>query len=187
MAVKLQARSLRLALLTSALATLASVVACSTSTPGEPSADGSGPSTTTPAGSSTSSALGAGLPVNQPCSLLSAAALDQIGVSSPPSEDQVGTAHSCELDSSAYHIGLDIRTDVGLAGFQGVSGGGHLSSHTIGRHMAKEQPDNGSSSCTVAVGVSQSSRVDVTATGDGTTDPCPTAMAVAELVEPKLP
>lgn len=99
----------------------------------------------------------------------------------------VGTAHSCEIDSADYHFGLDIRTDGGLSAFESVAGGGPVTSPSVGRHQAKEQADSGSSSCTVAIGVSDSSRVDVTATGDGTKDPCPAALAVAQRVEPKLP
>jgi hypothetical protein len=110
-----------------------------------------------------------------------------MGVSSPPSADKVGTANSCELDTTADHIGLDVRTDAGLSEYVAVPGGGPVTSVTVGRHQAKQQADKSSSSCTVAIGVTSSSRVDVTATGNGDTDPCPTALAVATLIEPKLP
>jgi hypothetical protein len=98
----------------------------------------------------------------------------------------VGTAHSCELDTADYHFGLDIRTDAGLSSFAPVAGGGPVTESDVGSHQAKEQADKNASSCTVAIGVSDSSRVDVTATGDGNTDPCPATLAVAKLVEPKL-
>jgi hypothetical protein len=125
--------------------------------------------------------------VDNPCALLSSADLQQIDASSPPTQDKVGTANSCELDTADYHFGLDIRTDAGLAGFEPVAGGGPVTSPDLGSHQAKEQADRNSSSCTVVIGVSDSSRVDVTATGDGNTDPCPATLAVAKLVEPKLP
>jgi hypothetical protein len=125
--------------------------------------------------------------VDDPCALLSSADLQQLDASSPPSQDKVGTAHSCELDTADYHFGVDIRTDAGLSDFAPVAGGGPVTAPDVGSHQAKEQADKNASSCTVAIGVSDSSRVDVTATGDGSTDPCPATLAVAKLVEPKLP
>jgi hypothetical protein len=116
--------------------------------------------------------------------LLSSNDLAQIGVSSPPTPDMVGTAHDCSLTTSNYSIGVAIRVDVGLSGF--VQSGGTVQNKPIGKHQAKEEVDN-TGSCVIAIGVSESSRVDVTATGDGTTNPCPTAEHVAQLVEAKLP
>lgn len=171
-------------------AVLLGAVACNGSTTGQPSpattpagvTSGTGPVTATSAPGS-----GGSLPADDPCSLLSSADQQQIGVSSPPTKDKVGTANSCELDTADDHFGLDIRTDGGLADFAPVAGGGPVTAPDVGGHQAKEQADKNSSSCTVAIGVSDSSRVDVTATGDGNTDPCPAALAVAKLVEPKLP
>lgn len=151
-------------------------------TTGAGETSGAGQSTGSPA-----TGGGSSLPVNSPCSLLSSSDLQQIGASTPPSQDMIGTAHSCEIDSSAFHFGLDIRTDVGLSGFSGVSTGGPITTVTIGHHSAKEQADTSSSSCTVAIGVSSSSRVDVSATGDGSTDPCPAARNTATLIESNLP
>ncbi|HEY3748145.1 MAG TPA: DUF3558 family protein [Pseudonocardiaceae bacterium] len=180
----------RLVVLVGLAAVLVGTAACGGTTPGQPSAattaggggQTSGGSTSTAPSSRTSS-----FAADQPCSLLSSSDLEQLGVSSPPSQDMVGTAHSCELDTSAFHIGLDIRTDVGLAGFVAVPNGGKVTSTTIGQHQAKEEADPSSSSCTVAIGITDSSRVDVTTTGDGTSDPCPGALTVARLVEPELP
>jgi Protein of unknown function (DUF3558) len=183
----------RLVVLVGLAAMLVGTAACGGTTPGQPSAattaggggqtsgGGSTGASTAPSGGTSTFSAG------QPCALLSSSDLEQIGVSSPPSQDMVGTAHSCELDSSAFHIGLDIRTDVGLAGFVAAPSGGKVTSTTIGQHQAKEEADPSSSSCTVAIGISDSSRVDVTTTGDGTSDPCPGALTVARLVEPELP
>jgi hypothetical protein len=181
----------RLVALAGLAAVLLGVTACNGSTTGQPSP------VTTPAGvtsatgpATATSAPGGGgssLPVDDPCSLLSSADLQQLGVSSPPTKDKVGTANSCELDTADDHFGIDVRTDGGLADFTPVAGGGPVTAPDLGSHQAKEQADKNSSSCTVAIGVSDSSRVDVSATGNGDTDPCPATLAVAKLVEPKLP
>lgn len=96
----------------------------------------------------------------------------------------VGTAHSCELNTADYTVLLGIRTNVGLAGLVPTA---PVTDKTIDGHPAKEEKDDSASSCLVAIGVSGSSRVDVSVTGDGTTNPCPTAENVANLVAPKLP
>lgn len=180
-----------LVVLAGSAAVLLGVVACGGPTPGQPTpatgANGGGPaaSSSSPSGGPQTSTSGAGsLPVNQPCSLLSSSDLQQINVSSQPTQDMVGTAHDCSLTTPADSVGVAIRTNAGLAAFQPTSGTVH--GIRIGTHQAKQVIDN-TGSCVIAIGVSDSSRVDVTATGDGTTDPCPTARTVAQLVEPKLP
>jgi hypothetical protein len=95
----------------------------------------------------------------------------------------VGTAHSCEFTSSDYSVIVGIRTNVGLSGFQ--SSGGKVTAQSIGSHQAKQELD--SPTCTIAIGVSDSSRVDVTVTAIFNADPCQGAADVAKLVEPKLP
>lgn len=125
-----------------------------------------------------------GLPVDQPCTLLSPADLQQLGVTEQPTQEMVGTAHTCSLNTTADTLGVGIRTNVGLAGY--VAAGGPVHDITVGSHQAKEELGN-TGSCVVAIGVSASSRVDVIVTGDGTTDPCPTALTLARLVERRLP
>jgi hypothetical protein len=125
------------------------------------------------------------LPVNQSCSLLSSADLEQLGASSPTTQEMVGTAHTCEFDSADFTMEVGIRTDVGLAGFV-ASGNSGVHDITIGTHQAKEElADTGS--CLIGIGVSTSSRVDVVVSPILTGDPCPTALRLANLVEPKLP
>lgn len=164
------------------------VAACSNQTGGQPTAgsttDGGAPTATTSTSGSTSSGGTGSLPVDQPCTLLSSADLTQLGVSSPGSTDSIGTAHACELDTAADHIIIAIRTNVGLSQFQ--ASGGTIQDITIGSHAAKQVVDN-TGSCVIGIGVNDSSRVDVTATGDGTTNPCPIATDVANLVAPRLP
>jgi hypothetical protein len=124
--------------------------------------------------------------VDHVCSLLSPGDLSRLGVSSAPTQGMIGTSHTCEADTAADHIIVGIRTNGGLSVYPSTSGNVH--DLTIGTHQAKEDADNsGSSSCVIAIGMTTSSRIDIAATGDGITDPCPVAMTVANLVEPKLP
>ncbi len=176
----------RLLLLAGLAATLVATAACNNSTPGQPSADGS-VTQRPPAETSTAGGGGGGktLPVSKPCSLISQSALGQIGESAPPTADMVGTAHDCSLTTPDFSIGVAIRTDVGLNGFTSI--GGTVQDITIGTHQAKKQFDSNSGSCEIGIGVSASSRVDVTVTSGGTADPCPTAMTLANSIEPKLP
>ena len=132
----------------------------------------------------TSSSTRDGLPVNQACSLLSSADFQQLGASSPPSQEMVGTAHACEFNSDEFALGVAIRTNVGLAGFVPLERAVHDT--TIGRHQAREETSDGYS-CDIAIGVSASSRVDIDVSGDGTTNPCPTALTLARMVERRLP
>lgn len=161
-------------------AMLVGISACSNSTTGQPS------STTTVTGAQPTSTTGGGgaLPVDHVCSLLSTSDLTQLGVSATPTDDLVGTSHACEFDNSEGHVIVGIRTDVGLAGFN--ANGGTVQDLKIGTHQAKQETDR-TGSCVIGIGVSASSRVDITVTGNGSTDPCPTSMAVAKIVELKLP
>ncbi len=174
----------RLVVLAGLAAVLVGAAACNNSTPGQASAA----TTTTgsqPGDTSTAGGGGNALPVNHACSLLSSAELEQLGVSAQPTQEMVGTAHACEFDSAEFSMAIGIRTDVGLAGF--TDSGGIVHGTTIGRHQAKQEVDN-TGSCVIGIGVSASSRVDVTVTpGDQTSDPCPTALKLANIVEPKLP
>jgi hypothetical protein len=171
----------RLVLMAILFAMVVGVSACNTATNGQPS-----PSVTQTGLRETSTVAGGGngLPVNQACSLLSSSELEQLGASSPTTQEMVGTAHACEFDSADFAMAVGIRTDVGLAGF--VSAGGVVHDTTVGTHQAKQEVDN-TGSCVIGIGVSDSSRVDVTVTPILTGDPCPTALKLANLIEPKLP
>jgi hypothetical protein len=169
------------------LATLfVSAAACSNPTSGQPSAETTakgGP----PAGgrSSTSSAPTGGnsLPVDQPCSLLSSADLQQLGVSAQPVQDKVGIAPSCEADNASFHIVVSIFAHDGLSTIQ-TSGPVH--DIKVGSHQAKQEVDS-TGSCVISMGVTDTSTTDVTVGALFGSDPCPTALRVAKLVEPRLP
>lgn len=160
--------------------------ACSTTT-GQPSpasashdpTSGSGLSGSVP----TSSGKMGSLPVDRPCSLLSSSDLRQIGVSSSPSQDKIGTAPSCETSNADDHIIVSIFANDGLSGLQAS---GPVHNEMIGSHQAKQEVDI-TGSCIIDIGVSNTSSVQVTTTPILSADPCPTALKVANLVEPKLP
>ena len=169
--------------LAAAVAMALGVSSCTGSTTGDPAAAPSRP--TSSAGSPTSQGKSASLPVNHACSLLSSDELAQLAPVAPPKQDMVGTAHECGLDTSDYSIGVAIRTDVGLAG---VNITGPVTSIEIGTHQAKQVLNSQADSlCLIAIGVSQSSRVDVAIDSINGADPCSEALTVARLVEPKLP
>lgn len=175
----------RLVVLIGLAAVLVGASACNSATPGQASAStttaGGQPEATSP---SSPSGGGTSLPVDHACSLLSSSDLAQLGASTSPTEEMVGTAHACDFSAGVVAMIVGIRTNVGLNGFQ--ANGGTVRDLTIGRHQAKQVVDN-TGSCVIGIGVTDSSRVDVTASGDGTSDPCPAATKLANIVEPKLP
>lgn len=188
MGVRARSDVKRLLVLVGLAVVLVGASACSHSTLGEPSAatTANGGQTSSGGGggeTSTASSGGATSLPTDPCSLLSSSDLQQVGVSALPTQDKVGTAVSCEMDSSADHIIVSLFPDSGLAGLQAT---GTVKNITVGSHQAKQEVDS-TDSCVVAIGVSDTSSVDVTVTPTFNGDPCPTAMTVARLVEPKLP
>lgn len=179
----------RLTVLTCLVVTLVGVAACNSTTTGQPGAasttQSGGPTSATSSPDTPTSAGGSGgLPVDHPCSLLSSSDLTTLGVSAQPTEGTTGSAHTCDFDSSDFSMGIAIRTNVGLSGFNNP--GGTPQNIQVGRHQAKQEVDN-TGSCTVAIGITDSSRVDVLATPVLNGDPCPAALKIANIVEPKLP
>jgi Protein of unknown function (DUF3558) len=168
------------------------VAACGSSVQGQPSPGTSSSPSVQQTGSAgaTSGSSGSGgggstsLPTGQPCSLLSSSDLTQLGVSTPPSSDQIGTASGCDVTASAGAVALAIRTNEGLSA---LSSTGPSTSLTIGSHQAGQQTDSATGGCLVVLGVSSTSRVDVVANTDDDAQACPTALQVAKLVEPHLP
>jgi len=116
--------------------------------------------------------------------LLSSSDLEQLGASTPPTQEMIGTAHACDFDSADFAMIVAIRTNVGLQGF--TSAGGTAQNTTVGTHQAKQVIDS-AGSCIIGIGVSDSSRVDVTVQPGASEDPCPAALKLANIVEPKLP
>lgn len=122
-----------------------------------------------------------------PCTLLTKAEAESVtgAQTAEPAVEQLGSARVCNFSPQTARLGVGIRTTAGLAQVQ--SNGNVVQEIVVGRHQAK-QAVGATGSCGVFIGVTESSRVDVVLnSGNPDEDPCPAAMKVAELVEPRLP
>ncbi|NUT49540.1 MAG: DUF3558 domain-containing protein [Saccharothrix sp.] len=139
-----------------------------------------------PAGSPTSAEPIGSLEDTDPCSLITVSEVEQAmgPLREAPKVEQIGSARVCESAPNRDYLAVGIRTNVGLAGV--LPNGGEIKDITVGRHQAK-QLLGASGSCGIYLGVTASSRVDVVVNVGASTDPCPPALRIAELVEPKLP
>jgi hypothetical protein len=106
-----------------------------------------------------------------------------LGATGGTEREKIGSADTCLWNPKDSSLIIGIRTNVGLSG---VLVTGEITDITVGHHQAKKLMGAGGS-CIVAIGITSSSRVDVTLNGPSKTDPCPQALQVAQLVEPKLP
>lgn len=164
---------------------------CSEETPGDATADESTDRPTIPGGhpsteppTESSEPGGAGTADLQPCDLLSSD--DQATLSVPQGvEDEIGSARTCEWQASGqYTITAAVFDDAGL---DAVQSQGPKTPMKVGAHDAV-QATGGVDTCAVAIGVTDSSRVDVATTAGGDmTKACTVAKQAAQLVEPKLP
>ncbi|UVS80228.1 hypothetical protein Actkin_03978 [Actinokineospora sp. UTMC 2448] len=121
-----------------------------------------------------------------PCDLFTEADERELEVTENEGERQVGTGRACRLVTKAGNTGALIRTNTGL---DGVPAGEGLRSITVGSHEAKIWGNTATSACTVFLGVSESSRVDVSAVDrqGNVEESCALAERTAELVEKNLP
>ncbi|MFD9701226.1 DUF3558 domain-containing protein [Lentzea sp. NPDC059081] len=183
--------SLRIFLTCVAAVALTTITACTGVTPGSPGpAPGTGGSasnenarsTTSPA---TPTDAKEPLESTDPCSLLTRSEAEQVmgPLDAEPAQEKVGSARVCDFAPNQASLGVGIRTNVGLAGIQ--PNGGEVKDVTVKRHQAK-QLLGATGSCGVYIGVTSSSRVDVVLNAGASTDPCPLALKIAELVEPRL-
>lgn len=182
----------RIVLTSLAAAALVAMTACTGSTPGDPKPmpDTGNPTssedTRTSTSSPTSTNASGSLTDADPCSLLTRSEAEQVlgPLKEEPKPQKIGSSRGCEFAPNRVFLSVGIRTDVGLAGVQAT--GGEIKDIKVGNHQAKQLVGAGGS-CIVAIGVTSSSRVDVTLNAGASTDPCPPALKIAELVEPKLP
>lgn len=180
----------RIALTSLAAAALVAITACTGLTPGDakPTPDTGSPTASEGTRSSTSppsSTKASGtLADTDPCSLLTRSEAEQVTgpLQEEPKPEKIGSSRGCEFSPNRASFSVGIRTNVGLAGVQ--ANGGEIKDITVGRHQAK-QLLGATGSCGIYIGVTSTSRVDVVLNGQG--DPCPPALKIAELVEPKLP
>ncbi len=87
---------------------------------------------------------------------------------------------------NGYVVAVGLRDSQGLAS---VNTDGYTATPVqIGRHQGKQLQANGSGGCIVVIGVTATSRVDVTVTDSVTAaSACSTANQLANVVEPQLP
>ncbi|MCG8914196.1 DUF3558 domain-containing protein [Actinokineospora sp. PR83] len=170
--------------------------ACSTQTPGHPTAvatepDGSDRTTTsaTPSQPPTSDNPLATL---DPCDLFTPAAKTALGVTGSPQPDETRIAKLCqwkvakETGAESYTFTVAAYPELGI---DKVVATGEKKSLTMGTHRAVQSLGGPTGSvCAVALEVTATSRVDVLATGaGGGATLCPQVLDAAKLVEPELP
>lgn len=178
----------RLVVAAGVAAVLMGIAACTGQTPGSPTT-GTDPTGGQSGSAPTSASEPRALPYNHPCSLVTSSDLHQLGATTAASRDDAGTSHGCSFNTSAASMNVGIRVNVGLSGFQ-LADGGTVTSMTIGRHQAEMQQDTATGGCTVGIGVTQKSRVDIVAqmlNPYQNSQACPAAKNVAQVVEPNLP
>jgi hypothetical protein len=170
-----------------AVAALLGVAACTTSTTGNGSPATAGG--TQSGGGPTSS--GPALASIQPCNLLSSDIVNQnqLGTPTPVNE---GGARGCTWQNTTanngdgYVVSTDIRDSQGIKDVN--TAGNAVTPNNIGSHPGRQLQSTLSGSCFVAIGVTNSSRVDVSINaGTDAVQGCQLANQFAKLVEPNLP
>lgn len=178
------------------LAVLAtSAIACTTEQPGLPTPGDTPPATnkpTIPGGGSTSKSTprttkpGSGnSPVSNldPCTLLSSAEVATLAVKPGTSEGTQGCRWRA-VSQGDYTIQVDVYDDLGIKDAQAT--GEIKPIANVGKHKAIQFPYGGT--CTIALEITNTSRVDVAASAGSTVEKgCELAARVAPMVEPKLP
>jgi hypothetical protein len=127
----------------------------------------------------------------QPCDLLSATDISQNQLTKSDSGTGSG-ARTCGWQNTTADNGFGYSVSVSIRDSQGLSDintdGYTMSDDAIGSHQGKQAQSTNGAGCFVAIGVSSSSRVDITATGsNGPAASCQLANQFAKLVEPNLP
>ncbi|MBK1784361.1 DUF3558 domain-containing protein [Prauserella cavernicola] len=184
----------------SAVAVVLSVVllsACSGEEPGEAQPAGTEPSTAAESSGAPSvsdsvdsgdgDAPTVGL---DPCSLLSPEELSEFGQVDSAGPESTGGARACswqtgvEAGNDGFAVGIAIRDSQGVKDAEPIEGN-PVRAGSIGDREVAQMPGPGG--CIVALGVGETSRVDVTLNGFKFDDMCGTVSEIAEIVEPKLP
>ncbi|WP_156093968.1 DUF3558 family protein [Lentzea aerocolonigenes] len=173
----------RIAMITLAVGAAVTLSACS----GGPSTGTPRPATETTTTTSTSAGKDTtSLAETDPCSLLTSSEASELGASGTPKREKVGTADVCKWRKPGEgNFDVSVRANLGLAEVK--PDGGQIADLTVGSRKAKKVSGDGSGVCIIALDVSSSSRVDVSALGRPNEDSCPVALKLAELVDPKLP
>jgi uncharacterized protein DUF3558 len=173
-------------------AVLLAVAGCTNDSAGSPLPTGSpeGGQTVSSRPPTSSDNVAAKLAAIDPCSLLTQAELDQYGLQRRHAGDLAGSRHCSwghlpdENGEGGFVVGAAIWDRQGLKDIN--ESGYSVTDAAIGKRQARQAAQNGGNGCFVAIGVSDSSRVDVTASGDPGQG-CVLANRFAELIEPRLP
>jgi hypothetical protein len=183
----------RLAVVPVLAAALFGLVACNSNTPGTATGTpGGGPTTTAGAPTTSSQSSGPSLASLQPCDLLSASVLANLQLTKTDSGTANG-ARTCGWQKgvdvnglNGYSAGVDIRDSQGLKDV--VTTGFTTTSKKIGSHQAEQLQSTNSGDCIVAIGVTDSSRVDITVNAEtDAAKACQVAGQLATVVETQLP
>jgi hypothetical protein len=166
------------------------LAACTNTTTGAAVTSSSG--TTTSADTPSSTARGSGLDGIQPCDLLNSTELSQNGLTSKGPSTNSG-ARGCTWGNNAYDNGLGYTLGADIRDSQGIkdisTDGFTLRDDPTGHHQAKELRETSGDLCAVVLGVTATSRVDVSV-NTGASDinqSCVLANMYAKLIEPKVP
>lgn len=165
--------------------------ACSTSEGGQASPQTGSTQQATTAESSHPSSNGTPLAAIQPCSLLTADDLSKYGTFPEGSPDNVDYTRGCKFQKDRESptdagrvVSVDIREKQGIGDINGM-GKGVDHTEANGRKLAQVP---GEGLCMIAIGVTESSRVDINVTAtEGTNKSCNIADEIAVQVESKLP
>lgn len=147
-----------------------------------------GPSSQLPSETSSS---GAGEPAASidPCALLSSTELAEFGEFEGPKDSGLKSVRACDWQTpvgadESLVIGVGVRDDQGVNDANDT-GMGVDRTQANGRDIVRV-PSQGAH-CLIALGIAESSRVDVDVTAGDTDRACEIADKVAGIVEPKLP
>ena len=153
-----------------------------TNQPTRPTLPTGDPGTSEP--TETGSSGGSGTADLKPCDLLTSAEQAQFNLGAG-AEDELGPARACLWQASGQHsISVGVIDDLGLDEVQST---GAKEPTKVGAHDAVKYPGP-LGACSFAIGVTDTSRVDVSGIAGGDmTKACDVAKQAAELVEPKLP
>ena len=126
-----------------------------------------------------------------PCELLSEEDLAEVGKFKSEYKEG-GGARYCVWQEDFESSGSGFSFSVGVRDFQGIDAvndiGGGVNPTEVNQRPAVTTEDPKTGDCTLAVEISDSSRIDVTILGeDGAGDSCEIAEVIAGLVEPHLP
>ncbi|MGQ0840280.1 DUF3558 domain-containing protein [Actinokineospora sp.] len=178
---------------------LTTTTACSTETAGT-ALPGQSTNTSTPTASPSTSAKrptstkpapnDSPLTDTDPCTLLPDAGKTELGLSGSGEPDDIGSGRGCKWrlrgPKDTYIFGVDIYDTLGIKDLPNDINNRQLPN--IGDRPAVETGLTGAETCSVTMGVTETSRVSTTAVaGVDRAKACQLALRLAELIEPGLP